>query len=433
MQDNQKRIIDFEKYELANGVRVVLAPDERAVATIAQVLVATGSKYETKTNNGISHFLEHMVFKGTKTRPSTKAIAEEVDSVGGQMNAFTGQEETGYWIKMPTEHSALALELVADIYLNPLLEQKEIEKERGVILQEIAMYEDMPMRKVEEVFEELLYGDQPAGWPIIGQEENIQKMTAGDLKKYIREQYLPAETVVTVAGNFSVPEIKKQIQDLFGRKRKTDKRNKRPAVKERQRQPRLQIEEKDTDQTHLVLGFRSYNMFDRRKYTLSLLSSILGGGMSSRMFLRIREKEGLAYYIHTASETNLDTGVFAIQAGVSHDNLEKTIKLILQEVLKVAKKKVTGKELKKAKDKIKGSFTMGLETIQSRAGFLANQELFKRDIKTVKYILEQYDKVTAEDIQKVAQQIFKNSKLNLAIIGPHKNNEKKLKEILKVS
>ncbi len=431
-KSNQVKNLAFEKYLLPNGVRVVLMPDRQAVSTIVQVLVEAGSKYETKKLNGISHFVEHMVFKGTKKRPSTKIIAEEIDNVGGQMNAFTGQEETGYWIKTPAFHSELALDVVADIFLNPLLKQEELEKERGVIIQEIAMYEDMPMRKVEDVFGKLVYGDQPAGWSIAGPVQNIKKMQAKDLQKYMQKKYLPQKTVVTVVGNFAVDKMKQNIEKLFGNKKEVQKMERRRKTLEKQNKPSLKIENKDTDQTHLILGFRSFNRFDKRRYIASLLSTVLGGGMSSRMFLNIREKEGLAYYIHTSSDLSLDTGLFTVQAGVAKENLEKTVKLILKEIKKVIDKPISDKELQKAKEKIEGSTTIGLETVQAKAGFLGNQELFQKDIKNIDYILKQYDKITSADVQKIAKYIFKNSKLNLAIIGPHQKDKQKLKKILKV-
>jgi predicted Zn-dependent peptidase len=421
----EKNILQFEKYKLANGVRVVLLPDNKAVSTIAQVLVETGSKYETKRLNGISHFVEHMVFKGTKKRPSTKIIAEEIDNVGGQMNAFTGQEETGYWIKVPAKHSQLALEVVADIYLNPLIDKREVERERGVILQEMAMINDSPARKIEDIFTDLLYGNQPAGWSIIGTEKNIKKIQAEDLRNYMQKKYSPQKTVVTVAGNFNSEKIKKSIKEFFEVK-KRQRGGTMKKVVEKQNKPQIKMENKETDQTHLVLGFRAFDMFDKRRYALGLLSSILGGGMSSRMFLKIREREGLAYYIHTASELNLDSGVFVVQAGVGHNNLEKTVKLILQEIKRISQKQVFKKELQKAKDKLAGNIVMGLETTQAKAGFVANQELYRQEIKTVDYILEQYEKVTVVDIQKVAQDIFRNSKLNLAIIGPQGGKEEDL-------
>ena len=433
MFKNDKKSVkkEFEKYKLKNGVRVVLVPDDKAVAVLAQVLVETGSAYENKGNNGISHFLEHMVFKGTKRRPSTKIIAEEVDGLGGQMNAFTGQEETGYWIKMPSGQGELVVDLVADIYLNPLLEQKEINRERGVILQELAMYEDLPMRKVEEEFGELLYGDQPIGWKIIGTKENIENMKRKSMKEYMDQKYLSKSTVVTVAGNFEVEKMKEQIEKLFGVKKNDKRKLPKQKTTEKQSSPQIRLVNKKTDQTHLVLGFRSIDMFDSKKYALSLLSTILGGGMSSRMFLNIREREGLTYYIHTSSELGRDAGVFVVQAGVAKENLEKAVKLILKEIKKITNKKVTAKELKKAKERLKGNVKIGLETVQSKAGFFGHQELFYGNVKSPEEVLAKYEKITAEDIQKVARYIFKNNKLNLAVVGPHKD-EKELKKILNI-
>jgi predicted Zn-dependent peptidase len=347
------------------------------------------------------------------------------------MNAFTGQEETGYWIKMPSGYAENAIDLVADIYLNPLLEQKEINRERGVILQELAMYEDLPMRKVEEEFEELLYGDQPTGWKIIGTKENIESMKRGDIKKYMAEKYLSKSTVVTVAGNFDVTKVKQQLEELFGLKKNNKRKLPKKKTIEKQNSPQIKLFTKETDQTHLVLGFRSVDMFDSKKYALSLLSTILGGGMSSRMFLNIREREGLAYYIHTSSELGRDAGMFVVQAGVAKENLEKTIKLMLKEIKKITSKKVSVKELKKAKERLKGNVKIGLETVQSKAGFFGNQELFYEKVETPEEILVKYENVTAEDIQAVAKYIFKNNKLNLAVVGPDEN-KKELKNILKV-
>lgn len=430
-KEKTEKSLKFEKYKLKNGVRVVLIPDDKAVATLAQVLVETGSAYENKGNNGISHFLEHMVFKGTKRRPSTKIIAEEVDGVGGIINAFTGQEETGYWIKMPSDYSGLAVDLVADIYLNPLLEQKEINRERGVILQELAMYEDLPMRKVEEEFGELLYGDQPMGWKIIGTKENIESMKRRSMKEYMNQKYLSKSTVVTVVGNFEVKKIKQQIEELFGVKKNNKRKLPKRKTVEKQSLPQIKLVNKKTDQTHLVLGFRSVSMFNSKKYALSLLSTILGGGMSSRMFLNIREREGLTYYIHTSSELGRDVGVFVVQAGVAKENLEKAVKLILKEIKKIIDKKVSVKELKKAKERFKGNVKIGLETVQSKASFFGHQELFYGNVKSPKEILAEYEKITAEDIQEVARYVFKNSKLNLAVVGLHKDDSE-LKKILTV-
>jgi predicted Zn-dependent peptidase len=278
---------------------------------------------------------------------------------------------------------------------------------------------------------DLLYGDQPAGWSIIGTEKSVKKIQASDLRKYMQKKYSPQKTVVTVAGNFDVVKMKEVIEKFFGAKKRQRGGVMRKIV-ENQSKPQIKIENKETDQTHLILGFRTFDMFDKRRYALSLLSGILGGGMSSRMFLKIREREGLAYYIYTANELSLDSGVFVVQAGVGHNNLKKAVKLILQEIKKISQKQVSQRELKKAKDKLEGGVLMGLETIQARAGFVANQELHRKEVKTVDYILEQYKKVTVADIQKVARDIFRNSKLNLAVIGPQEGEKDDLRKILQV-
>jgi predicted Zn-dependent peptidase len=256
-------------------------------------------------------------------------------------------------------------------------------------------------------------------------------MKRKDMKEYMDKKYLSKATVVTVAGNFDVDKMKQQIEELFGAKKNNKRKLPKKKTVEKQSSPQIRLFNKETDQTHLVLGFRSVDMYNSKKYALSLLSTILGGGMSSRMFLNIREREGLTYYIHTSSELGRDAGLFVVQAGVAKENLEKAVKLILKEIKKITNKKVSAKELKKAKERLKGNVKIGLETVQSKAGFFGNQELFYEKVEAPEEILAKYEKITAEDIQKVAKYIFKNSKLNLAVVGPQKN-KKELKSILKV-
>jgi predicted Zn-dependent peptidase len=402
--------------------------DTQTVTTM--ILAQAGSKYEEKNNNGISHFLEHMMFKGTKKRPTSKLITEELDSVGGDYNAFTGKEQTGYWIKVASQHFPMALDVVSDMYLNPLLDQKEIDKERGVILQEIAMYRDTPVRYVWDVFEELLYGDQPAGWDIAGTEENIQRFSRKDFTDYLKRMYLPQATVVVVAGNFDEEFALKQLKQTFGTKRAGLEEKVMKKTAQQQKTPSLKIYYKETDQTHLIMGVRSCDMYSPERYATSLLGTVLGGGMSSRMFHNIREKYGLTYYIDAGSEQMTDTGYFFARAGVQHINLEKTIKLIIKEFEKVVSKKIGAKELTKAKEYIKGKTVMSLEASSAVASFYGDQELFKEPIMSAQEIFAKIDAVTAEDIQKVAQTIFQNKGLNFAVIGPHKDEEK-LAKILK--
>lgn len=419
------------KHVLKNGLRVILIPmrDTETVTTL--ILAEAGSKYETKRNNGISHFLEHMMFKGTRQRPNAKIISEELDSIGGEYNAFTSKEQTGYWVKVSKQHFQTALDVVSDLYQNALLQDKEINKERGVILQEAAMYRDIPNRYVWDVFESLLYGDQPAGWDIIGTENNIKKFERKDFVEYFQKMYIPQSTVVVVAGNFEEGKALDMIKKAFASgKQNTPKVTKKPTVQSQEKSA-LSIFYKDTDQTHLIIGVRSADMFDPDRYATVVLGTILGGGMSSRMFHNVRERHGLTYYIDAASEQMTDSGYLFTRAGVQKQNLEKAIKLIINEFNKVRTKKISTKELNKAKEYIKGKTLMSLESSSSVASFFGDQELLQKEMLTPTEIFKEIDKVTAEDILKVANKIFVNRNLNLAIVGPIKE-ESRLMNLLKI-
>ncbi len=395
--------------------------DTQTVTT--QILVEAGSKYENKLNNGISHFLEHMMFKGTRSRPTTKIIAELLDNVGGEYNAFTGKEQTGYWIKVPTRHFDKALDVISDIYLNSLLSQDEIDRERGVILQEAAMCRDTPMRYVWDVFEELLYGNQPAGWDIIGPEKNIRTFNRKKFVDYIQKMYIPRATVIIIAGNFDEKKALVRIKQYFnGKKKKQKKISKRKTI-EKQTKPAVKLYEKDTDQTHLIVGLRGPHMFSPDRYKAALLGTILGGGMSSRAFINIRERYGLTYYINAAMDMSTDTGYLFFAAGVEHKSLQKTIRLILNELVKIRDKKVSQRELKKAKEYLKGRMLMSLESTSAVATFFGDQELFRKEIRTPQQLFEKIDSISAEEIQNVAKKIIKNKGLNAAVIGPHKDKQ----------
>ncbi len=421
----------FSKHILKNGTRVVLVPMKDSQTITVQILVEAGSKYENKQNNGISHFLEHMMFKGTKQHPTPEEIAELLDSVGGEYNAFTGKEETGYWMKVPANHFDLALTVVSDIYLNSLFKAKEIEKERGVILQEINMIKDTPMRHLWDIFENLLYGNQPAGRDIIGTENNIKKFKRKNFIEYFKNKYTPQSTVVVVAGLFNEETALKKITKLFNKKNSFVKKVGKKRVVENQKRPAVKINFKETDQTHLLMGFRAFSMFNSDRHALSLLGNILGGGMSSRLFSEIREKRGLAYYVRAGAEMNTDTGYLYANAGIEHNNLSKTITLILKEFKKITVKKITLKELKKVKEFVKGRTQMSLESSDEMGSFFGGQELHRKKIKSPEELFKKIDSVSAEDIQRVAKKVIKNKSLNLAIIGPHKNKTV-LNNILKI-
>ncbi|MDI6778461.1 MAG: pitrilysin family protein [Patescibacteria group bacterium] len=417
----------FKKTILKNGLRVVMAPMKDTNTVTVIVSASVGSKYETKKTNGISHFLEHMFFKGTKKRPRTEDISGALDSVGGEYNAFTGKEQTAYFAKVDVRHFDLALDVVSDIYLNSKLEEKEIEKERGVILQELNMYEDTPVVQIGDVFEEILYGDQPAGWEIIGTKENIRNLGRRDFVEYLRKNYTAPNTVVAVTGNFGgIGErgVIGKIRDIFLKMSKKAN-GKKSRVIESQSAPRIKIKHKKTDQAHLILGFRAYDMFHPDRFALSILANILGGTMSSRLFLSVRERLGLAYYISASYESYTDSGYLAVKAGVGteREKIEKAVKTIIGEIRKIRDKKVSWRELQKAKDNLRGKMALSLESSDEVAAFLAGQELMKRKIETPDQILARVDKVSADDIMRVARKIFANEKLNLALIGPVENSK----------
>ena len=414
----------FKKLTLKNNLRLVLAPIKHNRTVTVLVAVATGSKYENKKTNGLSHFLEHMLFKGSKKRPTTLAIAESLDRVGGDYNAFTGKEVTGYWAKVASEHFDLALDVVADVFMNPKIPAPEIEKERGVIVEEINMYQDMPMSYVGILFEQLLYGDTPAGWPTIGPKENILRFKRNDFLEYMHKQYVAGNTVVCIAGDLvKIQNPKSKIQNYF-KNIITAEPHVKEAVHEKQSAAGMLLHEKKTDQTHLCLGVRAYDLFHKNRYAMQVLSVLLGGSMSSRLFMELREKRGLAYYVSTRAEMYTDSGFLMTQCGVPNNRVEEAIKVVMAEYGKMASKKLGAKELKKAKDYLKGKTTLNLESSDEISSYLVEQEIMRKEILTPKEHFAKLDKVTVNDIQRVARDIFKKEKLNLAMIGPGAGGEK---------
>ncbi|MDP1846099.1 MAG: pitrilysin family protein [Candidatus Moranbacteria bacterium] len=424
--------MQFKKTIFKNGLRLITAPMKDTSTVTVIVMAGVGSKYETKDVNGISHFLEHMFFKGTKKRPRTKDISSALDSVGGEYNAFTGKEQTAYYAKVDARHFDLALDVVSDIYLNSKIEEKEINRERGVVIQEIKMYEDTPIAIIGDVFEDLLYGDQPAGWEIIGTEENIKKISRRDFLNHLNNFYTAGNTVISVAGKFDEKEVIQKIGKVFA-KMKKEKNGGKLKVIEKQPAPRIKIKHKKTDQAHIILGFRAYGMFHPDRYALTLLANILGGSMSSRLFLSIRERLGLAYYVSASYENYSDSGYLAVKMGVDINpkKIEKAIRTAVKEIRKIREKKVSDKELKKAKDNLKGRMALSLEATDEIASFLVSQELMRKKIMRPEEIMLQIDRMTAGDIARVAKDIFREDKMNLAIIGPGED-KKYLEKIMRL-
>ena len=401
-----------------------------SLTTAVLVLVEAGSKYETKEVNGLSHFLEHMCFKGTKKRPRSIDISSELDGIGAAYNAFTSMEYTGYFAKARPDNFDIILDVVSDIYLNQIFETKEIDKERGVIIEEINMYEDLPMRKVHELFTNLLYADQPAGWDIAGRKEVIKKLNREDFLKYRQEHYLSQSTLVVVAGKFNEEEAIEKTKQAFS-EIKISKKTPKVKTVEYQEKPEVLLKHKETDQTHLVLGVRAFNVFDERKYALEILADILGGGLSSRLFQRIREEMGAAYYVSADADLYTDHGYLAVSAGVSNNKINQVIEVILEEFKKIVARPIENKELQRVKEHLIGYLVVGLETSDQLAGFYGGQEIITRKIIAPKDAIKKIQAVKSEEISGVASEIFQNQKLNLAIIGPFKEKEG-LEKILKI-
>lgn len=411
----------FKKITLESGLRVITIPMKGVTTVTILVMVDTGSNNETREINGISHFLEHMFFKGTARRPTAKTISEEVDGMGGYSNAMTSREHTGYYLKAPAHKFDQALDLIADIFSDSLLEQKEVEKERGVILQELRMIHDDPQRYVGYVFESLLYGDQPAGWEIVGTPETLERMHADDLRKYFSGQYTAEDAFVVVSGNIEESEAVEKVKAAF-RAVREGKTAKRLPVKDEQAGPEVSVFFKETDQTHFILGNRAFGAHDDRRIAAEILSHIMGGSMASRLFEEVREKRGLAYAVHTSFDGYTTYGSLSTYAGVEHENASKAISIILDEYKKVSGEAVPAKELLRAKESLKGRLSLSLESSDALAFYIGGEEVLTGQPLSVEEIFAKIDAVSAGEIKQAASDVFRSGSLNLALIGPFKDD-----------
>jgi predicted Zn-dependent peptidase len=398
------------------------------------ITVGTGSNHEEKKNNGISHFLEHMFFKGTVKRPSKVEISTELDGLGAVYNAFTSSEYTGYFAKVGYKYFDRAFDVVTDIFLNSTLPAEEIERERGVIIEEMHMRHDDPQSRVGFLWEKLLYGDQPAGWETLGEESVIRALKRDDFINYFHSQYVAANTAVIVAGNIRDEEaLVEKIKNTFANLRDGTPRS-QPKVIEAQTRPELIHEEKKTDQTNIIIGFRGFGKNDPRIWAASLLATILGGGMSSRMFLEIREELGLAYNISTSFDDYSHYGYLATAAGVPNDKLDKAISAILGEYKRIRDEAVPESELNKARDFVKGTSLISLESSSSLAMFIGGEEILTGKPMTIDEVFAKLDAVTPAAIQAVARDIIKEQGLNLAIVGPqHQHDVEGLRKLMRLA
>jgi predicted Zn-dependent peptidase len=400
---------------LDNGLRILTAPMESAQSVTCAIMLAAGSRYETRDTNGIAHFSEHMFFKGTERRPTARDIAGEIDAIGGEFNAFTGKEYTAYYVKCAAEHRDVALDVIVDMLRNSRFDAEEIDREKGVIIEEMNMYFDTPRDYIGGVYESLLYGDQPLGWDIIGRKETVRGATRETFMSYLEHWYHPQRMVLGLGGRVG-DDILERAQELLGDM---------PAVDTGQAGPvephvngRVSVFTKQSDQAHIVVGVPSYPIEHPDRYALQMVSTVLGGGMSSRLFTEVRERRGLAYYVFGMNHSYTDAGSLYAQAGVDINRIDQAVTTIRDELRTIAAEPVPAAELDKARNFAKGRFVLQLESPQGLILFGLRREVLEGRAPDLEEVLEGLNAVTAEDVQRVAQDLIRDEQLRLAVIGP---------------
>jgi predicted Zn-dependent peptidase len=416
-------VTTFERTTLPNGVRLLTAPMQHVQSTACFLMFAAGSRYETRETNGIAHFAEHMFFKGTERRPTARHIAGEIDSIGGEFNAFTGKEYTGYYVKCAAEHAFVAFDVLVDMMRHSRFDSDEIEREKGVIVEEMNMYFDTPRDYLSGLYEQLLYGDQPLGWDIIGRKETVRSATRETFIGYLDRWYKPTRLVVGIGGRMD-PGLLERVEELATEFAPGDARGPDPVVLGANGTPRVLLHTKASDQAHLSVGVRSYPIEHPDRYALQLLSTILGGGMSSRLFTEVRERRGLAYYVFGINNSYTDAGSLFAQAGVDINRIDEAVTTIVAELRRIADETVPADELDKARNFTKGRFVLQLESPHGTLMFGLRREVLEGRATEPTEVLEALDAVTAEDIRRVAQDVIARNALNLAVIGPFDDSER---------
>jgi len=411
----------YSKAVLDNGLRVITSTMPHSRSVCLAILVGAGSCYESKEEAGISHFAEHLFFKGTQRRPTSKEITQDIEGVGGIINGGTDKEITVFWCKVASPHFSIALDVLSDILLNSRFDNKEIERERKVINEEIKMNLDLPQQRVSMLIDELLWPEQPLGREVIGYKETVSSITREQLLNYVARKYMPNNTVLSVAGNIQHEEAMAQIKSVFD-KWAAGKLMTGYITNDKQTEARLRIEPKDIEQAHLCLAVHGFSHSHPQRFTLDLLNTVLGGGMSSRLFMEIREHKGLAYDIHSYTEHFLNSGSFAIYAGVDPQKIETTVAAILEEISKI-KQGITASELTRAKELSKGRLYLRFEDSQNVALWYGGQEILTQQILDIDDVTSIVDAITVDELKEVAGEILTDGGLNLAVTGPIKEEE----------
>lgn len=416
----------MQKYKTKSGLTVILSPKNETETTTVSLMCSAGSRHENKINNGISHFIEHLIFKGTKKRPTTLDISRELDGVGAMFNAYTSKDHTNFYIKIASDKIELAFDILSDMLINSKFDKDDIEKERGVILEEMKMYEDNPTLYIEDLFENLIFSDHELGRHIIGTRKNISEINRKLIMEYLSKIYQPKNMVLVVAGKFSNLKIEKLVDKYFNFK-PSDKKVNPPAggkkFADKQTKQKFFLMNKKTEQVHLAIGFPAYHYGHKNLMALYVLTVILGGNMSSRLFIKIREKMGLCYFIKAATNIYQDTGNLMIQSGLDKSRMKIAIPSIIKEIEQIKDNGVTKEELKRAQDYLAGHLVIQMEDSENIANYFGRQEILTGQIVEPKEKIRKIKMVTVEDVNNTAKEVIKKEKINLAIIGHFENVE----------
>jgi predicted Zn-dependent peptidase len=414
---------------LKNRVRVLTIPFKNTQTVTALLFVGTGSHYEEKNLSGISHYLEHLFFKGSKKYTNPLKISTLLDSLGADYNAFTDHETTAFYVKVVKDKVETALDVMSDFLKHPIFSPTSIEREKGVILEELRMYYDTPQRRVLEIFDEVLYGDQPAGRDIGGTPQSVKGINRKDVLDYFEKQYRGENVVVVFAGNITHATSMRFAEKYFSALPEGQGFDKRPVTQIAMRTPLVKVDRRPTDQTHIAVGFEGVNLRDERRFPLAVLATVLGGGMSSRLFTEVREKRGLAYRINAYAHSGTDFGQVAVTGGITNGKVDEALSVIVEQFRHLKKERVKRAELERAKNSIEGHLFLGLESSDAVANFWGQQEILLNESKKPQDFMKEIASVKAADVQNVANEVFLRRAIRLALIGPYKN-EKKLTTIL---
>jgi predicted Zn-dependent peptidase len=413
----------FTKTTLPNGLRVVTAAMPAAKSVAVMVMVAAGSRYETRETSGIAHFAEHMFFKGTEKRPTAKDISAEVDGIGGEFNAFTGKEYTGYYIKCAAEHRALALDVLSDQLLASTFDPEEIEREKGVIIEELNMYVDTPRDHVDSVYEQVMFGDQPLGWDIVGTKQSVRAADRSTFLSYLDAWYTPRRIVVGAAGAVDESFVD-EVAAAFGELGDRETGSYQPFSNGGNGGPKVKLETRESDQAHLRLGVPGIPTGDSNRYAMQVLSSALGGGMSSRLFLEVRERLGLAYYVYAHHQPYDDTGTLFSQAGVDITRIDQAVATIVAEFRKIASEPIPDDELRRVKNYLKGRLVLQLEDPRGLIIFGLRREALEGSTIEPDEVLDAIEGVTAKHVQELAERLIADEQLHLALVGPFDDEQR---------